>query len=129
MAKSRARHKPPGKTQAERDAIALGRIESYMDQLSEGHINCPSCKKDYEIKELPATAVALIRARYDKLRPSLSAVEQTNVEAARSQDDIINDIKALLMAKPELLATMLPGYTIIPCPIIAPQTSDETVTH
>lgn len=109
-----ARRKPAGQTQVERDAIALGRIESYMDCLIKGTFNCPSCGKETETKELSTTAVQLIRARYDKLRPSLSAVEQTTIDAPRTQDEIINDIKALLAANPALLETLLPGYRIIP---------------
>jgi hypothetical protein len=85
-----------------------------MDSLTTGILNCPTCAEDFKIKELTASEVNLIRARYDKLRPSLSAVEQTTHEASRSQADILNEIKALLEAKPDLLATLLPGYQIVP---------------
>jgi hypothetical protein len=121
-----ARKKPAGQSQVERDAIALGRIESYMDCLIKDTFICPSCKKDTPVKDLSSSAVTLIRSRYDKLRPTLQAVEQTNVNPERSKDDIINDIRAILEVKPELLSTLIPGYTLTP---ITPALDTNTVSE
>ena len=71
------RRKAASKTQAERDSAALGKLEYYIDAILDGHLQCPACRKKFEAKELQPSAVALLKARYDKLRPSLSAVEQT----------------------------------------------------
>lgn len=98
------------RTQAERDVQALNRIEQFLDSVQQG-----KNKKQVDPMRLKAAEI-----RYNKLRPALSAVEQTTHESARSSEDIINDIKALLLAKPELLATILPGYTIVPI-VTAPQ--------
>lgn len=105
----KARIKPPGKTQAERDRIALGRIESYMDGLLDGHMKCPSCAKDMDIKDLPNSTVTLLRARYDKLRPSLSAVEQTNVNPAdqATESQLINQLVSIIQARPDVLDTLI----------------------
>lgn len=100
-----ARKKPAGSTQVERDRIALGRIESYMDGVIKNQLQCPTCRKDMEIKELPASAVQLLRSRYDKLRPSLQAVEQTIVDPRDSQDagQLTAKLAALFTEKPQLL--------------------------
>lgn len=81
-----ARIKPAGQTREERDRISLGRIESFMDAQISKELHCPSCKGKFEIKEITSQAVNLIRARYDKLRPSLTAVEQTNIDPAVNLD-------------------------------------------
>ena len=99
---SRARIKPPGKTQRERDAIALGRIEAFLDGVAEKHLACPSCGKDYEIKEINPALVSLLKVRYDKLRPSLSAVEQHLVDDTPVEQDIITTLKAVLERDPGL---------------------------
>lgn len=104
-----ARIKPAGSTQAERDLISLGRIESYMDCLIKDSFQCPSCAKETPVKELNAGAVQLIRARYDKLRPSLSSVEQTvhNADDTLSEDAIMQKLAALVEAYPDLLQRIL----------------------
>ena len=73
----KGRIKPAGQNQVERDAIALGVIESYMDAVATNNLLCPKCQKPHDFKEITPVQAQLIRARYDKLRPSLSAVEQT----------------------------------------------------
>ena len=109
-----ARKKPPGKTQAERDAIALGRIETYMDALTDKHMTCPSCQERYNIKELPTSVVNLIKARYDKLKPSLSSVEQHNIEVTRPEADIISDFKEKLALNPDLMHQFVPdGWMLV----------------
>lgn len=110
-------------TQVERDKIALARIENWMDEIQEGHVTCVKCRKQFEAKELQPSAVALIKARYDKLRPSLSAVEQTTIEVSRSAEEIVNEIRALVAAKPELVASLFPGKVLIDASstVVAPQ--------
>jgi len=104
-----ARKKPAGQTQQERDRISLGRIESYMDAVIVGHFQCPTCQEKAQIKEISSGAVALIKARYDKLRPSLSAVEQTNVnpDDKLTEADILQRFQQLIDAYPDLLAKLL----------------------
>ena len=99
---SRARIKPPGKTQAERDARALGVIETYMDAVVSGHLNCTSCKKDFSVNEISPAVVSLLKARYDKLRPSLSAVEQHMIDDTPIEQDIITTLKGVLERDPGL---------------------------
>lgn len=57
------------------------------------------------------------------LRPKLSAVEQTNHAPTRNPEEIMNEIRAMLEAKPELLATLLPGYVLVKdtSTLVAPQ--------
>ena len=106
---SRARIKPPGKTQAERDRIALGRIEAYMDSVVNGELLCPSCNKGMEPKELSTSTVQLLRARYDKLRPSLSAIEQTVInESDRiTEAQLFNNLATILQANPDMLPKLI----------------------
>ncbi|UOF80961.1 hypothetical protein [Caudoviricetes sp.] len=47
------------------------------------------------------------------LRPKLSAVEQTNVDATRSESEIMQQIKQLVEAKPELLNDLLPAGKVL----------------
>lgn len=114
------------RTAAERDIYALSRIEQFLDSIQQG-----KNKRPVDPIRLKAAEI-----RYNKLRPALSAVEQTNHEVSRSQDDIVNEIKALLMAKPELLATLLPGFRIVPADDAPQQTShnaqdigSNSITH
>lgn len=125
-----ARKKPTGSTQAERDRIALGRIESYMDGLIKGHLICPSCRKDMEIKELPVSAVQLLRARYDKLRPSLQAIEQTNHDARDTADpsQLTAKLAALFTEKPQLLE-QIQALMATAAQQSAPQSVEQHVTH
>lgn len=104
-----ARIKPAGKTQRERDAKALGMIESYMDGLISGELSCVSCREQFSIKEITPGGVALIRARYDKLRPSLSAVEQTLADpnASKTEEQMVEELvqafTSLARKRPEVL--------------------------
>lgn len=109
MGASRARIKPPGKTQAERDAISLGVIESFLDSIAIGHGTCPTCKGSFEIKDVNPAVISAMKIRYDKLRPSLSAVEQTTIEPDQklSEADILGKITALLAAHPDLVQQAL----------------------
>jgi len=51
-----------------------------MDQILTGLISCNRCGDKFPVNELSPTASQLIRARYDKLRPSLSAVQQSQAD-------------------------------------------------
>lgn len=94
-------------TSQQRDSIALTKIEKYIDSQIDDVLLCPECKKEHgSAKELSTAAVALIRARYDKLRPTLSAVEQTQHEEQKGEEQIIQELKALFYAKPELLGLL-----------------------
>ena len=95
---SKARIKPPGATTAERDAISLGRIESFLDGIIEGKMQCPSCQKEYQVKDLDRSCLAAIEARYDKLRPTLSAVEMQQPDPLEgvSRPDMIARLRLLL---------------------------------
>jgi hypothetical protein len=43
-------------------------------------MECPECKGKYDIKDVPNSAVQMLRLRYDKLRPSLaSTTSEVNV--------------------------------------------------
>lgn len=96
-------------SRAEKDAIALGKLEAWIDEILDGHVTCTKCRKEFEAKELQPSAVALLKARYDKLRPSLSAVEQTTIEPAQqmTEDQILQKIQALIVAHPDLLQRAL----------------------
>lgn len=94
-------------TPHQRDSIALTKIEKYIDAQIDDVLLCPECKKEHgAIKELSAAAVALIRARYDKLRPTLSAVDQTIHEEVKSEDQLIHELRSLFAAKPELIGQL-----------------------
>lgn len=109
---SRARTKPPGQTQAERDRISLGVIESYLDSVAKGVGNCPTCKTKFEIKEVNPAVISALKIRYDKLRPTLSAVEQTNVEPekALSEADLLAKMGEFLAAYPDLAQQAIGEY-------------------
>lgn len=104
-----ARIKPSGSTQAERDAISLGRIESLIDNVIDTAVECPTCKKKHEIKVLDNSVVTAMRMRYDKLRPSLSATELTSInpDERLSEDQILGKLSALLDQYPDLLQRAL----------------------
>lgn len=103
------RIKPPGKTQAERDRIALGRIESFMDTVASGQLVCPSCNKEFPAKEISPVVATLIRARYDKLRPSLSAVEQTITDDRdkQSEQEVMDKLRDLVKANAAAVRMLL----------------------
>lgn len=92
-------------SRAERDAVALGKLEAWIDEILDGHVTCTKCRKEFEAKELQPSAVALLKARYDKLRPSLSAVEQTTIEPAQqlTEEQILLKLQALITAHPDLV--------------------------
>lgn len=99
----------PSQNRHTRDAKALANLENWIDQILEGHITCVKCRKAFKAKELQPSAVALLKARYDKLRPSLSAVEQTNVnpEDKKTEAQIINDLREIVRSNPDLIKLLL----------------------
>lgn len=69
-------------TQQERDANRLAQVENILIDHANGKL------------ELNQSQVAAAKAIYDKLRPSLSSVEQTNIESQRSEAEIKADLRA-----------------------------------
>jgi hypothetical protein len=103
-----ARKKPAGQTKEERDRISRGRIESFIDGLAAKHLQCPSCKKKMEasdLKDIPSSVAMLIKARYDKLAPSLQAVEQTVIDSRDKADpaDLEAKLVSMFAENPALL--------------------------
>jgi hypothetical protein len=95
-------------TQQQRDSIALTKIEKYIDAQIDDVLICPECEKEHgSAKDLSTAAVALIRARYDKLRPTLSAVEQTIHEEQKSEDELIQGLANAIKANPALLRPVI----------------------
>lgn len=132
-----ARIKPAGSTQAERDLISLGRIEALSDGIMGNAITCPSCNKPHKISNLDSSVVAVMRMRYDKLRPTLQAVEQTNIDPQDKLDEnqILTKLGALIDAHPDLLQRALAARAkvaetavspVAVTPITHPQTPDAT---
>ena len=123
-----ARKKPSGKTVEERDRISLGRIESFIDQTLQGQMQCPSCREKYEVKDISPSAVALLRARYDKLRPSLASTEVTMNDPRDNArpEDVAARLAALFNEKPDLFAQVMAlkddGK---PLPVVADQTQSS----
>lgn len=130
MAASRARKKPSGATQEERDRIALGVIEAYMDAVTSGTMYCPTCHKAHPFKEITPAAATLLRARYDKLRPTLSAVEQsvTDHRDKLNPAELETRLKAMYEANPELFSFISqPSQPVCAAPI-ATDTSTAIIT-
>src|SRR5579859_369877 len=67
--------RPP--TDRDRDGRALTKIELLIDSIVEGKILCPKCKVEHKADDLTPSQARLLSARYDKLRPTLSAVEHS----------------------------------------------------
>ena len=86
-------------TQQQRDSISLTKIEQFLDnQIDDEN---PSIDK-----------LQAIKIRYDKLRPSLSAVEQTNVNENDSltEDQIIVKLQQVIAANPALVSKLLADH-------------------
>lgn len=103
------RLKTSGQTQLERDRIAVGVIESLLDAQMGHEVECPTCKKGHVIKELSQATLTAMRIRYDKLRPALSAVEQTNIDPEESltEQQLMDRLLALIDAHPDLVQRAL----------------------
>ncbi len=86
MRQSRAR------TDADRDTVALARIEQLLDEVATG------------TRRINEQRLSALKIRYDKLRPALSSIEQI-VHDARdqaSEETLAGELVALFDAKPEL---------------------------
>lgn len=84
------------KTQQERDTLAALRIEQILDDAREGKV------------QLDASKLKAMELRYSRLRPMLSAVEQTINDPRDKQDpaELEAKLRALYDARPELFAFM-----------------------
>jgi hypothetical protein len=112
-------------TSQQRDSIALTKIEKYIDGQIDDVLLCPVCEKEHgSAKELSSAAVALIRARYDKLRPTLSSSEVTNVDPndSKTDEEFYQELMTTLVANPELLSRL--GLAII-----TPNPSADSTKH
>lgn len=107
------RNKPAGKSQEERDRLSLGVIESFLDQAVSGNIKCPSCLGTFSVKEINPATLKAIEIRYARLRPTLSAVEQTAPDpfAGTSRSDLIAQLRSFL-ADPSIAREL--GITVAP---------------
>ena len=65
------RHARP-KTREEKDQYALNQIESWIDTQT---LKCDKCKSDMHLSEIKPAVAQLLKARYDKLRPTLASSE------------------------------------------------------
>lgn len=93
---------------AEKDAIALAFLEQKMDEIARNACTCVECGKDIENKDIPPQAVKVMQMRYDKLRPSLSAVTQETIQhETRSETDILGQFKALAEQNQEVRELLL----------------------
>lgn len=86
------------RTPKDRDGYAAARIEQLLDDIREG-----KTKAD-------ASQLKAMELRYSRLRPMLSAVEQTVTDARDTADpaEIEAKLRALYDAKPELFAFIQP---------------------
>lgn len=82
------------RTQQERDTVAALRIEQLLDQAREGKV------------QLAPDRLKAIELRYARLRPMLSAIEQTTVDPRDKQDpaELEAKLRALFDARPELFS-------------------------
>ena len=127
-----ARKKPAGSTREERDRIALGKLESFIDRTLEGQMMCPSCRIKYDIKEIPASAVGLWRARYDKLRPSLASTEVTVHDPRDSADavQLATRLAALFNEKPHIFEQVMALKNASqPLPVVEQRRDPLPTTH
>lgn len=88
------------RTGKEKDAYALARIEQLLDDACEG-------KSQVEGSRLKAMEI-----RYSRLRPTLSAVEQTNHEEQPQPEEMMARLTHLFSQNPALLKPLLadPGF-------------------
>lgn len=95
----------PALSQAQRDQIALGSIESFLDGILHKSLRCVECDKEIDVKKIDPGRVQLIRMRYDKLRPSLSSVEQTVIDPRdkATEDQLLAELQATLASHPAML--------------------------
>lgn len=117
MAGKRGQRWSKAMTSQQRDSIALTKIEKYIDAQIDDVLICPECSKEHgSSKELSSAAVALIRARYDKLRPTLSSSEITNLDPndSKTEEELIQGLISTVASNPELLSRL--GLMLIQSP-------------
>lgn len=85
------------RTQQERDSLAAMRIEQILDQAREGKL------------QLSTDRLKAMELRYARLRPVLSAVEQTNIDPRDKKDPalLVQSLSAMFDQKPELWDQLL----------------------
>jgi hypothetical protein len=87
------------RTQDEKDAYAVARIEQYIDS----HVfQCDKCKAALNLKDIPGPVATLLAKRYDKLRATkteatvthktswidtIKAASQRNTKPVEAQDE------------------------------------------
>ena len=105
------RRRKPLHDERTKDKIRLSQVENRLNDHGFGKI------------ELSQTQVTALRAIYDKLRPSLQAIEQHNIEEAPAEADLIGSIKRMLDSDPglrsQLKALLLGTPTALETPIPA----------
>lgn len=111
------KHRRP-RTAKDRDGYASARIEQLLDDAREGKI------------KLDAAQLKAMEIRYSRLRPMLSAVEQTIVDPREQQDpaDLEAKLRALHDARPELFSFLQPKRDASTQQEPQPQPSNR-VTH
>lgn len=77
MAGKKGMHRRRPMNNKDKDEKALSQIEHIIDSIATGTILCSECGKEHVMPELAQAHVRLLTARYDKLRPTLSAVEHS----------------------------------------------------
>ena len=99
--------------EATKDAIRASQLVNFLHKQA---------LSGEDVKVDPAKVNAA-KAVLPFLKPTLSSVEQTNHAPTRNPEEIMNEIRAMLEAKPELLATLLPGYVLVKdtSTVVAPQ--------
>lgn len=111
------KHRRP-RTAKERDVYAASRIEQLLDAAREGEI------------ELSPTRLKAMELAYSRLKPTLSAVEQTNVDPRDAADpaQLAQRLASMFNEKPELLEQVraLMANASQQTPQVA---SEERVTH
>lgn len=96
-------------THAAKDAMASGMIESIMDSLAGKASTCFKCGKPFKRKKLSQQDIALLKLRYDKLRPSLSTIEQRLIDPGEKMTDgqIISQLHSLITSSPTVVVSLL----------------------
>lgn len=72
-------------TRRKRDLIALNRIEKLLDGET---LHCEVCNEEITKQKLTPVSLKAIELRYSRLRPLLSAVEQTTLVEVESLDPV-----------------------------------------
>lgn len=84
-------------TPHQRDAIALTKIEKFLDKQIDG-----------ELQDWSPTRLKALEIRYNKLRPALSAVDNTVHSTAENEtpEQMMAKLQALLAANPHIIRDM-----------------------